>query len=544
MNRSVPRRLAALLGLLCGLGVALLVLAGPAAAHATLVTGEPADGARLAAAPASVSVTFDEPVGLGSLGYLHVTDQAGRRVERGAAFHPNGDGSTVAVNLVSGLGDGTYTESFRVVSADSHPVAGVVRFVVGNGVLAAASGPDATVDHVTSAVFEAVRWVSFVGFALLGGVWLLLTVWPSGRDDRRARQIVWTGWAAATGGAVIELLLQGPYVAGEGLSAIGTGSLLDATLHTSYGQYHCARLLLLGLLGLLLGRALQGEQRRSFRFEDAAWPIALGVALTFSAAGHADTTSPAWLSVALDAAHITAMAAWLGGLVLLVGAVLPRRDPDEQRAVLPTVSRVALVAVATLAVSGGYAAWRGVGSVDAVLTTTYGRLVLTKLVLLAGLLLLGNFARRAVQRHFGERLRRAVLVEIALAGAVLVATSVLVSQPRGQEALAVSRQKPVTAAAALGGGRTATVTVDPGRHGVVTVALALSAGPQPQDVTATAALPSAQLGPIPVPLSANGTGLYGASGVDLPVAGRWVITLVVTTSEFSATTAQVTVRLY
>jgi copper transport protein len=136
-----------------------------------------------------------------------------------------------------------------------------------------------------------------------------------------------------------------------------------------------------------------------------------------------------------------------------------------------------------------------------------------------------------------------VLVEVAMAALVLVATAVLVNQPRGREALAAPDRRPVSASAALSGDRSATVTVDPGEHGTVSVAVALSGGPEPKQITATALQPARQLGPIPVPLRANGTDLYAASGVDLPVAGTWVITLVVTTSQFDAVTTDVTIRL-
>jgi copper transport protein len=402
---------------------------------------------------------------------------------------------------------------------------------------------------------------------------LLLTVWPQGRGDARARRIVWSGLAAAAVGAVAELLLQGPYTAGTGPSDVAKWSLLDGTLHTRYGQYHSVRLVLLGLAALLLAPALapvleRGERRRPV--QAAGLLLGGGVAFTFSAVGHAATTSPVWLSEAADLLHICAMAAWVGGLVLVVAALLPRREPAELRAVLPVFSRVAFTAVLVMAATGTYAAWHGVGTVHAIFATTYGLLVVAKVALFVGLVLLGNVSRRAVQRRYArlpvayaitdtaieeatdiadepvelERLRRAVLVEIVLAIAVLVATSVLVAQPRGKEAVAIQQQRPVSASAPLGGGRTATVTMEPGRHGLVTAAVALSPGARAISVTATATLPAKQLGPIPMRLTANGADLYGASGINLPVAGKWVITLVVTTSATDAVTTSATIQLY
>jgi copper transport protein len=356
-------------------------------------------------------------------------------------------------------------------------------------------------------------------------------------------------------GAVAELLIQGPYAAGEGLSAVGTWSLFDGTLHTDYGQYVCARLIVLGLVSLLLGRVLQPWDPDeagpgAVAIERSAWPLVLVFAYTFSAVGHPATTNPTWVSIPVDMLHLLGMAAWIGGLVLLVGAVLPRREPDELRTVLPVFSRVAFASVVVLALSGAYEAWRGVGTIHAIFTTTYGWLVVVKVILFAGLLALGNLSRVAIARRLGptseqpERVRRAVLVEIVLAIGVLAATGVLVAEPRGKEAIGIREQRPASASAALGGGRTVTIEIDPGKHGTITADVSLSPGPKAQSVTVTAALPKQQLGPIPLGLAANGTDLYGASGVVLPSAGNWVFTIIVSTSEFDATTTSVTIHLY
>jgi copper transport protein len=231
----------------------------------------------------------------------------------------------------------------------------------------------------------------------------------------------------------------------------------------------------------------------------------------------------------------------------LLAAVLPRGDEREVESALPTVSRVSLAAVSVIGITGVYAAWRGIGALDAVFTTTYGLLVVVKVLLFVALLAVAYVSRRVVldRRTSARRaIRQSVAVEIVLALVVFGATGVLVSEPRGKEALAADHQRPTSASAALGGGRSVTVTVDPGTHGTVTVSVQLSDGPKPQQVSGTASLPSRQLGPIPLGLTANGTNIYGASGIQLPSAGTWVIELVVTTSEFAATTVDVRVHLY
>lgn len=546
-----------LVGVLGGLLVTTLFTAAPASAHATVVGSDPVDGSRLKTAPPSVSVTFDQSVTLNNEGYLRVVDQAGRRVDSGQPLHT---GAKISVAIKSGLGEGTYTASFRIISADGHPVAGAIRFVVGNGELAAAGATPSTVNGATSVVFDVVRWVAFAGLALLGGAWLLLSVWPEGRDDRRARRLLWGGWLATTVGALAELLVQGPYVAGSGLGEITNGTLLDATLHTTFGTAHSIRLLLLGALGVVLGVQLRDLGRS--RLAEAAGALGIGVVLTYAASGHAESQDPRWLAMTSYAAHLAAMAVWLGGLIYLFVAVLPRAEPAELRRVLPVFSRTAIGCVTVLAVSGTYQAWLGIGTAEAITNTRYGQLVLVKAGLFLGVLALANLSRVVVQRRYVRpvayamtdapvsddvppvsRIRRSVLAETVVGLVVLGVTAVLVSEPPGRAALAAQHEQARSAEVALGNGRTATVTLDPGRHGPVTVTVVLSRGAKPQQLTATAALPDKQLGPIAIPLRANGAE-YTASGVVLPAAGRWTITLDIRTSEFDSVVADTKIRLY
>lgn len=556
------KRFALLLAGLFGCG---LVLAGPAAAHAALIATDPPDGARVHEAPHAVTLTFAESVGLSDIGYLHVTDQSGNRVDRGSAYHPNGAGSKVAENLKDGLGDGTYTVSYRVISDDSHPVAGSFAFVVGNGPLVRShAGQPSAVDPVTGDAFDVARWISYAGLALLGGLWLAFTVWPAGRDDRRARLIVWTGFWALAVGAVLELLLQGPYTAGSGLGQVGSWSLLEDTLRTEYGRLHSFRLLFLGALGLLLARVVQPGERRT---SAGALAGVLGVAVvwTFSRAGHAATTSPVWLSVGVDMLHLLAMATWIGGLVMLFVAVLPRGDAGELRRVLPVFSLVAMAAVAVLAGSGTYSAWRGIGSLHAIFGTTYGLLVVAKVVLLGGILAVANLSRRLVNRRVvafamtdavtesppglsddeihRERLRRSVAVEAVIAFVVLGVAAVLVAEPRGAEALLASYREPISATAPLGHGSTLQVTASSGVHGPVAFTVVVLRGGAPKTITATATQPDRQLGPLPIRLTKDGPRTFDGDA-RLPVAGTWQLHFVVTYSALEVTTTDTAIGLH
>jgi methionine-rich copper-binding protein CopC len=134
MIRRVLR--AAALTALCGL--ALLLGAGPAAAHTRLQSSNPADGASLATPPARVSLTFNEPMQPG-FSTITVVGPDGAQYQSGDVA---ADGNTVSV-AVKPLGPaGGYEIGYRVISDDGHPVSGSVKFTLtapGPGAAAAAA---------------------------------------------------------------------------------------------------------------------------------------------------------------------------------------------------------------------------------------------------------------------------------------------------------------------------------------------------------------------------------------------------------------------
>ena len=583
-RRLRPRRAWLLILALLGCAWPGLMFAPAASAHATVASSDPADGSRLATAPGSVSITFDEPVGL-DLGYLKVVNTEGVPVGAGTPTHPGGQGSVIAVALAPNLGAGTYIVSWRVISADSHPVQGTLRFLVGNGVLSTAAIAAApVVVGSTSVAFTAARTASYLALVLLGGGWLLLTLWPAGRTYPGARRALIAGWIVSVVAAIAETLLQGPYAAGTGLGEVLQLQLFADTVNSGYGRLHLLRILLLTALGVFLDATLSGPVAPATRRGRVTGVVLfVAVIFTFSDSGHAGVARPVWLALSGDILHLLAMSVWIGGLVMLTVALLPAAEPAELERVLPVFSRVAMVCVAILAVTGTYQAWRESGTVAALTTTEYGLLVLLKAALFVALVLLGNLSRLFIQRRYlrpatvvthsmsgttagsadesdtagrdlgvrigtieeagvsvqTRRMRRSVLAELMIAVVVLAASGLLVAQAPGRTAVASQPAGPATASARLDAGRTVSVTVSPAHHGVVAVDIGLNGGASPQRLAVTASLPIEQLGPLPVPLHQRSPRQFHADGVLLPAAGTWIFTITVQSSEFDAITTTV-----
>jgi methionine-rich copper-binding protein CopC len=104
--------------------VSLIAVAGPAQAHAALVSSDPRDGAELMAPPATVTLTFNEDL-LPDFVAFSVTDSNNEPVSV-SGLQVNGPTATFTWPETAPAG--AYTVSFRVVSQDGHPVEGAIAF--------------------------------------------------------------------------------------------------------------------------------------------------------------------------------------------------------------------------------------------------------------------------------------------------------------------------------------------------------------------------------------------------------------------------------
>jgi copper transport protein len=404
-------------GLLAMVGV--LAVASPALAHATLVSTSPADGVVLARAPARVSATFDEPVGV-STDSLEVFAPNGDRVDTGGTAHGR-QPESITVALQPGLGKGTYTVGWHVISADSHPVQGAFTFSIGapssTAVNPAALGPPSS--KLVGFVFGVVRWLAFCCFALLiGAVGFVIWCWPAGASSPLVLRLTMGAWAGLAGSVLAAVLLQGVYGAGQGVGHVFLPDVLHATLYSRYGRALGVRLLLvivaLFVFSITLG-SLPAEGRRARTTAGVVWGIlTAALASTWALADHAGTGIQLPLAIPSDIVHLSAVAIWLGGLAMLTTIVLRRPRPagsgpaggggrrrgqaatTEAALAVTRFSPIALGCVAAIVVTGIYQAWRGVGTLGALTGTTYGRLLLLKIAAMCALIALGYLARRRI----------------------------------------------------------------------------------------------------------------------------------------------------
>lgn len=588
--RRHPGRVAGLV-LVAALLAAAALAPATASGHAVLRDTEPARGAVAPEAPATVVLRFSEPVE-GSFGAVRVFDRTGSRVDTGSVLRPGGGNERVGIRLREGLPDGTYTATFRVISADSHPVSGGFVFSIGSAGAAPAKTVEDLIDEgnagpVTEVAFGAARWLDYAAIAMAIGILaLLLGVWvpalraaggaagtwrsASEAFGRRLGRLALGTVLAGVAATALGIVLQGATAAGVSFWSALDPAVVGDVLETRFGTVWGLRLVAWALLALALAvpalrtampvlRPAQLGATGLVATGSRRWPLApVLAAVAFLAvspalAGHASTQSPEALLVPLDALHVSAMGAWLGGLVVLV-AVLPAAtrllEPADRTRLLAGVlerfSALALAAVVALVASGLVQSYVHVRSVENLVETAFGRAVLIKMVLMVGLVALGWLNR---QRHLprlraaaaggespgeaGRVLRRTLRAEVALIAVVLAVTAALVSY-----APAISEGSgPFTATERLGPARLE-MTVDPARVGRNEMHLYLlnpRTGAQytgVKQLRVLVRLPSKRIGPLRLPAREAGPGHYVVEAGVLGVAGEWEVELIGRVSEF------------
>ncbi|MCI0687821.1 MAG: copper resistance protein CopC/CopD [Sporichthyaceae bacterium] len=528
----------ATLGILLGVAAAT-----PAAAHAVLIGSDPVAGQRLDAAPARVLLSFSEPVGSAT---VTVLGPDGAPVTAGEPSFVDPAHRQVATELRTGLPDGVYVVSWRVVSADSHPVRGGFSFGVGVDAPAGSEVSGSGAGRLVGVAHAAGRWAGYAGIALmLGGFAFLLLVWPEGRRLREPRRIVLAGAGLTTLATAAQLMVQAPY----------TDQGLIDTLRGDFGTVLLIRIVLLAvavvLAELWFGWApapRQGGPDAARRATVATVATALAVAIlaTWPLAGHPRAADPIWLAVVVDAAHLGAVAIWLGGVAMLVAVVLRSRvSRVEAVPVVARFSPLALACVVVIAGTGSYQAWGEVGTPSALLATTYGQLVTAKIGLFAMIVSLGAVARLWIRGRVGPGpagLRRSVGMEIAVAALILALASVLTATPPARTTYAAPLHTTVDA-----GRNRLEVSVEPARVGVNTVRVVVRAPDgspvDVEEVRLQLRLADPQVGPLQLPVREVARGEFAAADATFPLPGRWQLAIAVRTGEFDQTNTAVDVTV-
>ncbi|GAB4516980.1 MAG: hypothetical protein OHK0046_23120 [Anaerolineae bacterium] len=500
----------------------------PAAAHANLIRSDPAANATLTEAPGAIHLWFTEPLEP-AFSRIELRDANGNTLDTPPAQVAGAD-NTELILSPGALPDGVYTVAWRVVSStDGHMTQG--SFPVGIGAGVTLTGSMVMPEESLPLESAVIRMGNLLSLALLVGSIVFLGVVWRGEDaatERYLRRVIWLAWGAVGVMSVLVLLLQ---------ASIVSGTLGDVLRLTRFGEAWLARLVVWLLLAVLLWRRSSGWMHSA-----ALITVSSALLLTQSVFSHASGTPDPLPAVAADWLHLLAVALWVGGLAQLFVAVVRLRDALPRLAgMVARFSNLVRVAVFMLVVTGVYAAWLHIGSLEALFTTAYGQAMVIKLALFMPLLLLGavnllltSRGLRAGQAVWSGRLRGLVLVEILLATGIMGAVGVMTAISPARGVLAARDVTVVDNAffeMQVDDGLMAHLTIEPGTVGQNTFMVDLldeDTGTPIDDASLIRlrfrqeALGESELRPV-----LTGDGRYTVEGANLSTAGEWQIRMTV-----------------
>jgi copper transport protein len=499
-------------------------------AHASLVAAEPADGSVLATAPKTVQLRFNEPI---TPAVVSLIDASGKTRSDVAVRAVD---QTITMTLPENLPRGTQIVSYRIISADGHPVGGSLVFSIGE-VTGAASAPAA--DGARAVLIWLARIGVYLGlFVGVGGVFF-----ESWIGQRGCGTSVMVGaLRAGLVSAAASLGLQGLDLLNLPLAGVVTPAPWTGALATSLGTS-----LLIAMAAMAVAYfTLRSPTKTLPRLLSAAAMVGVGLAL--AATGHAATAPPQWLTRSSLFLHGIGVAYWVGALAPL--AAMVGRRADTLPSVLHRFSTVALPVVGVLVLTGLGLSVIQLESFGALVETGYGILLSIKLALVVLLLALAALNRLYLTPAIvagasaTRALRRSIVLECLLAVGILavVAGWRFTSPPRAQ---AVARTAAVVAPLAIHIHTEQAmfqVLVSPGKVGGNSFVLQLMSGDASplaaKQATLILSLPERGIEPLERAATLGADGYWHVGGVPLPYPGHWHIRIEALVTDFKKVTLE------
>jgi copper transport protein len=497
---------------LVGLCIALALLGAPRAAlaHASLVGSDPPAEATVAMSPSTLRLDFNEPVS--------------PLVVR--LIGPNGEAITPPVRAENesltitppALGRGTYLLSYRVISADGHPVGGALTFSVG----APSAGNAAVADTPFSvrAAIWAARLLIYLGlFVGVGGASFRALIAQGRPLPGLAERVISVALMVGVLAALISLGLQGLDALALPLGDLANIETWRSALATSYSWTALAASAAM-LLGLVSLRAIP-----ALLVGLSAWAALAGAGFALALSGHAATSEPYGRLVVF--LHGVCVAFWIGALVplaLIVGA--------GGRSELARFSRLIPIPLALLVASGTYLAYGQFDRVDALWTTAYGEVLSFKLAAVLLLLTLAAANRYLLVPRLPAHLPASIAAESVIALAILAIVAAWRFTPPPRALIAAEP----TSIHFHGGKAMAQIEVEPVRARGADVAIEVLDG-EFRPLTAKAVtlfLSNSAQGIEPMRREAQSLGgdAWRVDDFRIPIAGRWRLRVDILVDDF------------
>ncbi len=408
-------------GLFAAFAVLLMMLASgilqqQSFAHPVTTDSSPKAFEGVRSPPREVNVFFSEPIEL-SYSKISVIGPDGSRVDNNDPHHVDGDTASIGVTLKPDLPDGEYTVSTSVLSAiDGHVVPGT--FVFGIGTMPQQGGGQVGEQQqdVLAPGYSASRFPGMVGQVMVvgaafGALWLWKPLarvpWLSSTlsqtrvsIDRSMMRIMIIGVALVLVSGAAMIVVQ----------AISIGSGIPEAILTKFGNVWVARMLqssiLMGIVFAVYRKAAKNSSSPSRAEMYAILILGLAVMATSSLIAHAAATNQIH-SIILDFFHNAAASIWIGGLILLGFAAVPKilAIADERvkatalSLLIPRFSTVVATLLGIAVITGPVLLFTLESDLSLTIASVYGQILAVKLGLAGVMVGMGAYSQFVIQKR-------------------------------------------------------------------------------------------------------------------------------------------------
>ncbi|MFC3883875.1 copper resistance CopC/CopD family protein [Bacillus songklensis] len=518
-------------------------------AHAYIVKSTPGENQTLSEPPSVVRIQFNEFIQPGFYS-LAVMDASGNRVDLNNARINKENHAILEAGIKDNLPNGTYSMQWKIISSDGHPVQGMIPFSIGQAGKESNDLQAKTSSYFPKADIIINRWLLYTGFALYIGVILFnLFIYPlksqeSSKVQTRSERIMGLSLLGIAISLLLNLPLQTTINADVTWSQAFKPSLLKETLnHTAFGPIWMVQIMIFSILGFTTYLAMKRGNLSSIKAWGASLVFIMGLLVTKSLTSHAAGSHHEIIPVVMDFLHLLAASVWIGGLfalIILLPGSHPKTENGEQSSVfywrvIQRFSPWAIGAVILLLATGIYGSVLYVPTLYSLIHTSYGRVLLGKILLFVLMLLLGAFHFKQGKKRKKQTLGWTLGLEFTIGVMVIVLATILTNLPPATASPGPFNQTKRV----VENGYHVSLHISPNVEGanVFMVELKDKRGQMPtniEQVTLTFSSIDIQTGENTIIIPNVAPGAFQTEGMHLNMAGRWNVRVHVLTKSLDS----------
>ncbi|MED1596138.1 MULTISPECIES: copper resistance protein CopC [Bacillus] len=429
MNVSVLRKLGIWMVMVC---VLLILAPSAASAHAYIVKSNPAENETLEKAPSVVRIEFDEMLQSSHFNTVFVRDASGKRVDLKNAHIDKKNPKLLEAGVEQNIPNGTYSIQWKAISADGHPIQGVIPFRIGTEGKGTSDIQAEEIGYVPQLDMLIERGILYTSFSLYIGVLffnLIIYKGNSSKVQSRGNKLIWISLFGIFISLLFSLPLQAKINADVTWIDAFQPSLLKETLQLSvFGYIWTAQMVLVITLIAVTYVALKREKPSSLKVWTIPILFFIGLLIMKAMNSHAYGLKYKEIAVTMDFLHLLAASLWIGGLSAIV-LLLPKDHENGKWTMywdaIKRFSLWAICAVILLFITGLFNTTFFIPTIHSLFDTSYGLALLMKFILFIGMGILGLIHYVKGRMRGQKRLGATVKVEFGIGIALFIIVAFL-----------------------------------------------------------------------------------------------------------------------